>query len=146
MEGVCDIEIQWGDCDPAGIVFFPNFFAWFDRATWRLFARAGLAIDDLLRDGRCGAMPLTHAEADFSNPCRPGDILRLATRVVGVDVRRIHIAHEGRKGDLLILRGRETRAWAALAPDRPSGLRGADIPQDIAGKLRAMIPANERGA
>jgi 4-hydroxybenzoyl-CoA thioesterase len=139
MEHVCEIEIQWGDCDPAGIVFFPNYFAWFDRSTWHLFIRAGVPIEGLLRDKRCAAMPLTHAEADFSNPCRPGDILRLTSRIESIEARRINLVHEGRRGDLLILRGRETRAWTVAAPDKPSGIRGADIPDDIVEKLRAAM-------
>lgn len=24
------IRIEWGDCDPAGIVFYPRYFEWFD--------------------------------------------------------------------------------------------------------------------
>jgi 4-hydroxybenzoyl-CoA thioesterase len=137
IETACDIEIQWGDCDPAGIVFFPNYFAWFDRATWQMFARAGLAIDGLLRDKRCDALPLTHAEADFFAPCRPGDVLHLTSRVDTIESRRIHIAHEARRGDVVVLKGRETRAWVVAAPERPSGLRGADIPADIVARLSA---------
>ena len=38
------ILIAWGDCDPAGIVFYPRYFAWFDAATAALFAAAGLPI------------------------------------------------------------------------------------------------------
>jgi len=37
-----DIDIEWGDCDPARIVFYPNFFAWFYRRTTHLFRAAGL--------------------------------------------------------------------------------------------------------
>jgi 4-hydroxybenzoyl-CoA thioesterase len=141
MNDVCEIEIQWGDCDPAGIVFFPNYFAWFDRGTWQLFTRIGVPIEGLLRAGRCAAMPITHAEADFSNPCRPGDVLRLISRISSVEARRINIEHEATSGGLPILRGRETRAWTVAAPDKPSGIRGADIPDDVAAKLRAAVPS-----
>ena len=29
--------VEWGDCDPAGIVFNPRFFEWFDAATAGIF-------------------------------------------------------------------------------------------------------------
>jgi acyl-CoA thioesterase FadM len=29
-------EVQFGDCDPAGIVFYPNYLAWFDAAFGRM--------------------------------------------------------------------------------------------------------------
>jgi acyl-CoA thioesterase FadM len=25
-----EILVAWGDCDPAGIVYYPNYFHWFD--------------------------------------------------------------------------------------------------------------------
>ena len=34
------VTIQWGDCDPAGIVFYPRYFEMFDASTAALFARA----------------------------------------------------------------------------------------------------------
>ena len=27
------VRIEWGDCDPAGIVFYPRYFAMFDHST-----------------------------------------------------------------------------------------------------------------
>ena len=34
------VEIEWGDCDPAGIVYFPRYFEIFDASTAALFERA----------------------------------------------------------------------------------------------------------
>src|SRR5437773_7669401 len=34
------IRIAWGDCDPAGIVFYPRYFAMFDHSTVLLVERA----------------------------------------------------------------------------------------------------------
>src|SRR5260370_17141417 len=36
-----NIRIEWGDCDPAGIIFFPRYFAYFDACTHALLERAG---------------------------------------------------------------------------------------------------------
>ena len=33
-------RIRFSDCDPAGIVFNPRFFEFFDRNTWMLFDAA----------------------------------------------------------------------------------------------------------
>ena len=32
-------RIEWGDCDPAGIVFYPRYFAMFDSCTTALFSQ-----------------------------------------------------------------------------------------------------------
>ena len=34
------VRIEWGDCDPAGIVFYPRYFEIFDASTAALFERA----------------------------------------------------------------------------------------------------------
>ena len=41
------LAVQWGDCDPAGIVFFPNYLVWCDNLTSALFAGAGLPLHAL---------------------------------------------------------------------------------------------------
>ena len=35
------IKISWGHCDPAKIVFYPNYFIWFDQSVHFLFDKAG---------------------------------------------------------------------------------------------------------
>ena len=34
------VTVEWGHCDPAGIVYFPNYFTYFDASTNALFLRA----------------------------------------------------------------------------------------------------------
>ena len=46
------IRIEWGDCDPAGIVFYPRYFEWFDACAAALFEDAGFLRGDLV--GRQG--------------------------------------------------------------------------------------------
>ena len=36
-----DVQIQWGDCDPANIVYYPRYFAMFDDSTSIMFEAAG---------------------------------------------------------------------------------------------------------
>ena len=31
------VRIEWGDCDPAGIIFYPRYFEIFDGSTALLF-------------------------------------------------------------------------------------------------------------
>ena len=42
-------RVEWGDCDPADIVFYPNYFRWFDAASWNLFEVAGGGWDGIRR-------------------------------------------------------------------------------------------------
>ncbi len=37
-------KIEWGDCDPADIVFYPRYFAFFDASTGALFEAMGYSL------------------------------------------------------------------------------------------------------
>ena len=63
------LRIEWGDCDAAGIVFYPRYFAWFDAATFRLFARTGLSMRALWQKYGAVGTPLV---AIFSRLNLPG--------------------------------------------------------------------------
>ena len=36
-----DVQIQWGDCDPANIVYYPRYFAMISGGTAADFCRPG---------------------------------------------------------------------------------------------------------
>jgi 4-hydroxybenzoyl-CoA thioesterase len=36
-------QVRWGDCDPAGIAFFPRFFEWMDLASHALAQEMGIS-------------------------------------------------------------------------------------------------------
>ena len=44
-----DVQIQWGDCDPANIVYYPRYFAMFDDSTSILFEAAGFSKQDIIK-------------------------------------------------------------------------------------------------
>ena len=39
---VYEAAVHFGDCDPAGIVFFPNFSRWMDAASLHFFMQCGV--------------------------------------------------------------------------------------------------------
>jgi 4-hydroxybenzoyl-CoA thioesterase len=43
------IRVEFGDCDPANIVFFANHFRWFDQCISALFRAAGLPLGELFK-------------------------------------------------------------------------------------------------
>ena len=68
------VRIQWGDCDPMGIVFFPRYFAIFDDSTSVLFERAlGMTKFELTQREKFSGFPLVDIRARFLIPSRFGD-------------------------------------------------------------------------
>ena len=37
-----NVEIRFGDCDPAGIVFFPRYHRWMDASSLHFFMSCGV--------------------------------------------------------------------------------------------------------
>src|SRR3974390_336744 len=67
------MRIDWGDCDPAGIIFYPRSFDIFDAATSALFERVlGISKLELLKTFNFAGFPLVHTRARFLRPTRYG--------------------------------------------------------------------------
>ena len=58
------VRIEWGDCDPAGIVYYPRYLALFDASTTALIERAlGMRKLDYLKAYDFAGHPLVTAVA-----------------------------------------------------------------------------------
>lgn len=124
-------RVEFGETDAAAIVFYPNFFRWFDRATHDLLASIGYPVSALLRRGY--AAPLVDAGARFRNPLIYGDEVVIESTVTEVRTRTFRIAHVVRRGETVACEGHEVRIWVRLGPD--GSLTGEPIPGD----LRALL-------
>src|SRR5687768_7140212 len=73
-------EVEWGDCDPAGIAFYPRFFAWMDHMSHVLGREMGLTPSDMVGNNAHG-FPLVAAQAEFLSPARLEDQLEVRVYV-----------------------------------------------------------------
>jgi 4-hydroxybenzoyl-CoA thioesterase len=127
--------VGWGDCDPADIVFYPNYFRWFDEATWCLFESVGLTRAILRQDYNCAGMPLLEAKSKFLSPSRFHDALVIESRVSAWRDKTYDVVHKVMNGTNVAAEGQETRAWCEPHPDDPKRLKAQPIPKDIIAKL-----------
>ena len=76
------MRIRWGDCDPAGIIFYPRYFEIFDNATAALFERAlGITKFQMFKTYEFAGWPLVKTHARFLKPTRFGDDVTVETSV-----------------------------------------------------------------
>jgi 4-hydroxybenzoyl-CoA thioesterase len=75
------IRIEWGDCDPAGIVYFPRYFEFFDACTRALFERAGFFKRDMLKTYGIAGIPVVDMKARFMMPSLFGDAVVVESTV-----------------------------------------------------------------
>jgi 4-hydroxybenzoyl-CoA thioesterase len=130
------LRIEWGDCDPAGIVFYPRYFAMFDTSTAYLMERAaGMSKFDYLKHYKFVGHPIVETRAIFRVPTRFGDEVSIETAVVACGRSSIKIEHRLSKAGLLAVEGFETRVFVAHDPDDPEKLKSQPIPPDLAARL-----------
>ena len=129
-------EVQWGDCDPAGIIFYPTYFRWFDSATWAFFASVGHTAKRMRAEGR--SMPLVVAECQFENPAEQADRCEVISQIVRFGGKSFVVAHEVVRLDgTRLARGAETRVWGRHVEGPGSPMKGETISEDLKALFRA---------
>jgi 4-hydroxybenzoyl-CoA thioesterase len=117
-------SIEWGDCDPAGIVFYPRYFAMFDASTAALFSSAlGMTKKAMLRHYDVVGFPWW-TRGRRSAPLRLRG--RGADRSAVTEFRRasFDVHHRLLRDDgALAVEGFETRVWVGRHPDKPTASR-----------------------
>ncbi|WP_341702161.1 acyl-CoA thioesterase [Ferrovibrio sp.] len=129
------VSVEWGDADPARIVFYPRYFEWFDAATRHLFVSAGLAIPDIYDAHGVVGTPIAEANAKFLAPSKFGDVLEVHSGVSEWSDRFFVVSHKIYNAGVLSVDGYERRVWAAPHPDKPGRLRALPVPEEVRSKL-----------
>jgi len=129
-------RIEWGECDPAGIVFYPNYFAMFDNATTLLFTAAlGMTKYQFLAKYDCAGYPMVDTRGRFLSPARFGDDVTIETSVTEIKRSSFQITHLLKNNGVLAVEGFETRVWTGRDPADPSKIRSQPIPAEVVERL-----------
>ena len=126
------ITVEWGQCDPAGLVFNSRFFEFFDISSWALFKAAlGVEPPHLAATFDIIGIPLVDARARFMSPVRFGDTIDIHSTIGAFRRSSFDVQHRLMVGGALAVEGSETRVWAAADKDDPSRLKARPIPPDV---------------
>lgn len=129
-------RVEFGDCDPARIVWFPNFFRWIDAASRHFFLQCGVPPWHETEQSRgLIGTPLVDTHARFLKTASYGDTLQIHVHVAEWRdksfVQRYRIQRENADGSVdLIMECDEVRIFAARREDG-KGIRALPIPADI---------------
>ena len=130
-----EVTVEWGDCDPAGIVYYPAYFRWSDQATYRLFLAAGLSRDDTRGGQWKEGTPLVAAECSFRRASQTGERLVVESHVERFGRSSFPIRHVFRDATgAVAAEGSETRIWARKEGDARS-LKSVPIPDEVRRRL-----------
>jgi len=133
-----DVRIVWGDCDPAGIVYYPRYFEMFDTSTTALFERAlGMTKYEFLKAYDSLGYPMVDTRARFLLPTRYGDDVVIETRINEIKRSSFATTHRLLKDGALAVEGFETRVWVGRDPADPDRIRAKPLPDEMVARLKA---------
>jgi 4-hydroxybenzoyl-CoA thioesterase len=116
MPATSENLIVWGDCDAAGIVYYPKYFYFIDCAFQALLRKAGL--DNHILFERFGVrVPIIDANAKFVGPATFEDKLIVDAEIVHWGTKSFHVSYHGSREGTPIFEGTEVRVWARIAAD-----------------------------
>jgi 4-hydroxybenzoyl-CoA thioesterase len=130
-------KLAWGECDPAGIIFYPNYYRFMDEAAWALFASAGYDAERMRAENF--SLPLVDSRCEFFSSPKFGDEIEMRSQVSKWGRSSLSLSHEfviasdGR----LLARGNESRVWCRYEAGPGSALKSMPIPQDVRAALGA---------
>jgi 4-hydroxybenzoyl-CoA thioesterase len=131
------VRIEWGDCDPAGIIYYPRYFAFFDAATSALIERAlGMTKRDYLKAYDFTGHPLVNTRSRFILPLRFGDDAVIETTVTAFRSASFDLRHRVVKDEALAAECLETRVWVTGDPTRGT-MKAVPLPRAVIERLSA---------
>lgn len=130
--------LAWGECDPAGIIYYPTYYRWMDQAAWDLLAACGYGAQRMRDEGF--TIPLVNAQCDFIASPLFGDACEVRTHLARHGRSSFTLAHEvvragGERDGEVLARGSESRVWCRYAAGPGTPLRSKRLPPDLLAAL-----------
>jgi 4-hydroxybenzoyl-CoA thioesterase len=136
LSNIRTTRIEWGDCDPAGIVFYPRYFEIFDTSTTMLVERAtGMKKIEYLKAYDLAGHPVVETRARFRIPTRFGDEVEIETKLVSCGRSSFKLEHRLTLAGALAVEGTETRVWVCRDSGDPARMRSQPIPAEVVARL-----------
>ena len=129
-------KIHFSECDPAGIVFYPQYFVMLNNLMEAWFDDLGIGFEKLIMQRRIG-VPSVRIEADFKAVSRMGDavVLSLAVENMTRSTIVLNLRCESVEGELRMAM-RQTLVTTSLETHR-----AIPVPEDVRAAIERSTPA-----
>jgi 4-hydroxybenzoyl-CoA thioesterase len=126
------VTVQFGHCDPAGIVFYPNFQRWMDESSLAFFMACGLPPwrEYVKTTGILGT-PLLEIHTKFLKAVTYAQTIEVHTSIEDWQAKTFRHRHVIKRGDEVVCEGTEVRTFVRRHPDDPDRIQSIPIPADV---------------
>ncbi|MEO8345238.1 MAG: acyl-CoA thioesterase [Betaproteobacteria bacterium] len=126
---VTSFTVEFGDCDPAGIVFYPNYLRWIDAASLHYFRAMGVPPWHELeaQTGIIGT-PIVDLAVRFLRTASYGDEIDIETTIAEWRGKSFVFQHVVRRDDDILVECNEVRIFARRNPQDPKRIQAVPAP------------------
>jgi acyl-CoA thioester hydrolase len=133
-----DVQVEFEDTNAEGVVFYPKYFHWFERATNAFMKTLGLSHNHLIQDYHY-AYPVTECGCVFTHTLRYDDKVQITTTLTEIHEQHFRLQHVVSSGELVLGSGFEVRVWAKIdEPEKNKHFVIAQMPPEMAAKAQEL--------
>ena len=135
------INVRFGDCDPAGLVYYPVLFHYCHAAMEEFFAaRCGASYARLVAERRLG-FPTVNVRAEFFAPFVYGDEASVEVWASAIGRTSVTFEYRLRRASDQTLCARATHVQVSMNLD---SRRAVPVPEDLRRAFEESAPADPR--
>lgn len=132
-----DVTVEWGHCDPAGIVFHPRFIEYFDWSCVVLFENAaGCNKTELGRRFGFAGFPIIDLNAKFLKPIRYDDRIQIFSTISTLKRSSFEVKHCLTLSGTVAVECTQTRVWCIADPVDSRKLKSSPLPDELVAMLK----------
>ncbi|TAK47841.1 MAG: acyl-CoA thioesterase [Xanthobacteraceae bacterium] len=141
------LTVEWGHCDPAGIVYHPRFIDYFDWSCVVLIETAlGMKKSAISKVYGMAGIPVVGLSARVTGVVRYGDEIEIVSTITALNRSSFHVRHTLTRDGLPMADCTQMRVWCEHDPKAPTSLKSCEIPAEVREKLRRRaVPSQEAG-
>ena len=98
-----DYRVPYADTDQMKVVYYANYFVYFERLRNELIRESGVAYTEIERSGLM--FPVVEAHAEYHGGARYDDLLRILGRVEWIQGSRFRVLYEIYREEELLVTG-----------------------------------------
>jgi 4-hydroxybenzoyl-CoA thioesterase len=128
--------IAWGECDAAGIVYYPRYFNFMDVTFQALMRKAGFS-HHRLRNEFHVSVPIIDTAAKFISPASFEDKLVVEADIPHWGTKSFRVTYQGSREGVAVFEGHEVRVWASISPS--GDIKTSAIPSEFRLAMNAAV-------
>lgn len=124
-------RLHWSECDPGGIIFFPNYARWMVDGLNDMFLHMGVDPNGPRGPEALGGLPVLALSMKFTSAPALHEMVTHRITVTKLGGKSLAFQHRFLRGEELLMEAEETRVWAEHPHGNPRGMRAMPIPDQV---------------